>query len=77
MKPGTKMKPHVTLVNPAAPPAAVMHLPFALLGLGYLGAVLEKNRFQVDVIDFFIPLQSTKKRKGCFGWLFMFMVVSC
>ena len=45
------MKPHVTLVNPAAPVGAAMHMPFALLGLGYLAAVLEKNNFQVDVID--------------------------
>jgi radical SAM superfamily enzyme YgiQ (UPF0313 family) len=28
-----------------------MHLPFALLGLGYLAAVLEKNEYEVDVID--------------------------
>jgi radical SAM superfamily enzyme YgiQ (UPF0313 family) len=28
-----------------------MHMPFALLGLGYLAAVLEKNQYQVDVID--------------------------
>ena len=45
------MEPHITLVNPAAPPGAVMHWPFALLGLGYLAAVLEKNKYQVDVID--------------------------
>jgi len=45
------MKPHVTLVNPAAPSGATMHLPFALLGLGYLAAVLEKNQYNVDVID--------------------------
>jgi radical SAM superfamily enzyme YgiQ (UPF0313 family) len=45
------MKPYVTLVNPAAPVGAAMHLPFALLGLGYLAAVLEKNQYQVDVID--------------------------
>jgi len=45
------MKPHITLVNPAAPAGAVMHWPFALLGLGYLAAVLEKNNYQVDVID--------------------------
>jgi anaerobic magnesium-protoporphyrin IX monomethyl ester cyclase len=45
------MKPHITLVNPAAPVAATMHMPFALLGLGYLAAVLEKNGYQVDVID--------------------------
>jgi anaerobic magnesium-protoporphyrin IX monomethyl ester cyclase len=45
------MKPHVTLVNPAAPIGAAMHMPFALLGLGYLAAVLEKNGYQVDVID--------------------------
>ena len=45
------MKPHITLVNPAAPVAATMHMPFALLGLGYLAAVLEKNGYQVDVVD--------------------------
>jgi radical SAM superfamily enzyme YgiQ (UPF0313 family) len=45
------MKPHITLVNPAAPAGAVMHWPFALLGLGYLAAILEKNNYQVDVID--------------------------
>ncbi len=45
------MKPNVTLVNPAAPVGAAMHMPFALLGLGYLAAVLEKNGYQVDVID--------------------------
>ena len=45
------MKPHVTLVNPPTPSGAVGHLPFALLGLGYLAAVLEKNQYQVDVID--------------------------
>jgi radical SAM superfamily enzyme YgiQ (UPF0313 family) len=45
------MKPHVTLVNPAAPVGAAMHMPFALLGLGYLAAILEKNQYQVDVID--------------------------
>jgi anaerobic magnesium-protoporphyrin IX monomethyl ester cyclase len=45
------MKPHVTLVNPAAPVGAAMHMPFALLGLGYLAAILEKNQYEVDVID--------------------------
>jgi anaerobic magnesium-protoporphyrin IX monomethyl ester cyclase len=45
------MKPHVTLVNPPAPSGSTGHLPFALLGLGYLAAVLEKHRYQVDVID--------------------------
>ncbi len=45
------MNPHVTLVNPAAPVGAAMHMPFALLGLGYLAAVLEKNQYKVDVID--------------------------
>jgi len=45
------MKPHVTLVNPPFPAGAVGHIPFALLGLGYLAAVLEKNNFEVDVID--------------------------
>jgi anaerobic magnesium-protoporphyrin IX monomethyl ester cyclase len=45
------MKPHVTLVNPPAPSGSTGHLPFALLGLGYLAAVLEKNQYEVDVID--------------------------
>ena len=45
------MKPRVTLVNPAAPVGAAMHIPFAVLGLGYLAAVLEKNNYRVDVID--------------------------
>ncbi len=45
------MNPHVTLVNPTAPVGAAMHMPFALLGLGYLAAVLEKNNYKVDVID--------------------------
>jgi anaerobic magnesium-protoporphyrin IX monomethyl ester cyclase len=45
------MKPHVTLVNPPAPRGSTGHLPFALLGLGYLAAVLEKNQYEVDVID--------------------------
>jgi len=45
------MKASYNLVNPAAPVGAAMHMPFALLGLGYLAAVLEKNQYQVDVID--------------------------
>jgi len=46
------MKTHVTLVNPAASVSDTMHMPVALLGLGYLAAVLEKNHYEVDVIDF-------------------------
>lgn len=42
---------HVTLVNPPTPSGTVGHLPFALLGLGYLAAVLEKHKYEVDVID--------------------------
>jgi anaerobic magnesium-protoporphyrin IX monomethyl ester cyclase len=45
------MKPHITLVNPPTPQGSMGHLPFALLGLGYLAAVLEKNNYKVDVID--------------------------
>lgn len=45
------MKPHVTLVNPPAPRGSTGHMPFALLGLGYLGAILEENKYKVDVID--------------------------
>jgi len=45
------MKPHVTLVNPSAPSGSTGHMPFALLGLAYLGAILEKHSYNVDVID--------------------------
>jgi anaerobic magnesium-protoporphyrin IX monomethyl ester cyclase len=45
------MKLHVTLVNPPSPSGSTGHLPFALLGLGYLAAVLEKDQYEVDVID--------------------------
>jgi len=45
------MKPHVTLVNPPYPKGAHKHPPFTPLGLGYLAAVLEKNQYDVDVID--------------------------
>lgn len=45
------MRQHVTLVNPPYPSGAHQHPPFTPLGLGYLAAVLEKNRYEVDVID--------------------------
>jgi radical SAM superfamily enzyme YgiQ (UPF0313 family) len=45
------MKQHVTLVNPPYPTKPHQHSPFPPLGLGYLAAVLEKNRYEVDVID--------------------------
>jgi len=45
------MMPHVTLVNPPYPKGAHQHPPFTPLGLGYLAAVLEKNRYEFDVID--------------------------
>jgi anaerobic magnesium-protoporphyrin IX monomethyl ester cyclase len=45
------MKPHVTLVNPPYPTEPYQHTPFPPLGLGYLAAVLEKNHYEVDVID--------------------------
>jgi anaerobic magnesium-protoporphyrin IX monomethyl ester cyclase len=48
---GEKMKPHVTLVNPPYPAGSFLHPPFPSLGLGYLAAVLEKNDYEVDVID--------------------------
>jgi len=41
----------VTLVNPPYPPDAHQHPPFIPLGLGYLAAVLEKNGYDVNVID--------------------------
>jgi radical SAM superfamily enzyme YgiQ (UPF0313 family) len=45
------MKPHVTLVNPPYPSGSHRHPPFTPLGIGYLAAVLEKNQYEVDVID--------------------------
>jgi anaerobic magnesium-protoporphyrin IX monomethyl ester cyclase len=42
---------HVTLVNPPSPSGSTGHWSIALLGLGYLAAVLEKNGCEVDVID--------------------------
>jgi anaerobic magnesium-protoporphyrin IX monomethyl ester cyclase len=45
------MRPHTTLVNPPYPTRPHQHSPFPPLGLGYLAAVLEKNHYEVDVID--------------------------
>jgi len=45
------MRTHVTLVNPPYPSGAHKHPPFTPLGIGYLAAVLEKNQYEVDVID--------------------------
>jgi anaerobic magnesium-protoporphyrin IX monomethyl ester cyclase len=45
------MRPRVTLVNPPYPHSPHQHMPFPQLGLGYLAAVLEKNNYEVDVID--------------------------
>jgi radical SAM superfamily enzyme YgiQ (UPF0313 family) len=61
------MKPHVTLVNPPAPSGSTGHLPFALLGLGYLAAVLEKNQYEVDVIDCQVLKLSYEEFKGEIG----------
>ena len=47
-----KMRTHVTLVNPPHPRGYCPHPPFPPLSLGYLAAVLEKNQYEVDVIDF-------------------------
>ena len=45
------MRPHVTLVNPPYPTHPYQHIPFPPLGLGYLAAIMEKNNYEVDVID--------------------------
>ncbi|MCW4014758.1 MAG: B12-binding domain-containing radical SAM protein, partial [Candidatus Bathyarchaeota archaeon] len=45
------MRPRVTLVNPPYPISPHKHMPFPQLGLGYLAAVLQKNGYEVDVID--------------------------
>ena len=41
----------VTLVNPPYPPGAHQHPPFMPLGIAYLAAVLEKNGYEVNIID--------------------------
>jgi len=41
----------VTLVNPPYPESAHQHPPFIPLSLGYLGAVCEKDGYEVNVID--------------------------
>ena len=48
---GENMGIRTILVNPPYPPAAHQHPPFIPLGIGYLAAVLEKNHYEVDVID--------------------------
>jgi radical SAM superfamily enzyme YgiQ (UPF0313 family) len=45
------MRTQVTLVNPPYPSGSHQHPPFTPLGLGYLASVLEKNEFEIDVID--------------------------
>src|SRR3990170_5167402 len=45
------MRTHITLVNPPYPRGSYIHPPFPSLGLGYLAAVLEKNQYEVDLID--------------------------
>jgi len=42
---------NITLVNPPYRTRPHQHPPFPPLGIGYLAAVLEKNGFDVDVID--------------------------
>jgi radical SAM superfamily enzyme YgiQ (UPF0313 family) len=44
------VKTHVTLVNPPSPSGAPPAL-FIPLGIGYIAAVLEKNQYEVNVID--------------------------
>jgi anaerobic magnesium-protoporphyrin IX monomethyl ester cyclase len=48
---GKKKRLHITLVNPPYPDGSFLHPTFPSLGLAYLAAVLEKNQFQVDLID--------------------------
>ena len=41
----------VTFVNPPYPTGSHRHPPFIPLGIGYLAAILEKNGYDVNVID--------------------------
>ena len=45
------MKTRVTLVNPPYPVGSHQHPPFMPLGIGYIGAMLYQNHFEVNVID--------------------------
>src|SRR4030043_426999 len=45
------MKTPIPLVNPPYPVGSHQHPAFMPLGIGYLGAVLHKNHFQVNVVD--------------------------
>lgn len=45
------MKMGITLVNPPYPVGSHKHPPFTPLGLGYLASVLEKNGYEIKVID--------------------------
>ncbi|MCW4019476.1 MAG: B12-binding domain-containing radical SAM protein [Candidatus Bathyarchaeota archaeon] len=54
------MKARVTLVNPPYPAGAVQ-APFIPLGIGYLAAFLEKNDYEVNVIDCQVDYPSPKQ----------------
>ena len=41
----------ITLVNPPLPPKAFLHPQFPLIGLAYMAATLEKNGYEVTVVD--------------------------
>ena len=54
------VKARVTLVNPPYPSGAVQ-APFIPLGIGYLAAFLEKNQYEVNVIDCQVNYPSPKQ----------------
>jgi len=45
------MNRRITLVNPPYPVGSHKHPPFTPLGLGYLASVLEKSKYDVNIID--------------------------
>jgi len=45
------MNTRITLVNPPYPIGSHKHPPFTPLGLGYLASVLEKSKYDVNIID--------------------------
>jgi len=45
------MNTRITLVNPPYPVGSHKHPPFTPLGLGYLASVLEKSKYDVNIID--------------------------
>lgn len=60
------VKVRVTLVNPPYPSGAVQS-PFIPLGIGYLAAFLERNQYEVNVVDCQVDYPSPKQLADIFA----------